>query len=1246
MRRGIGKSRRLLISAVVLALLMLGAWPGAAVRQAEASTPIKPRFAETPKIVEPADVTVSYGDDLKLDVKATVSDGGTLSYQWYTTDTNDYANGPITNPSPHASACLNGDTDAICEALTTPTIDVRTARVWYYFVVVTNTNDDASDFKTATTVSRLIKVTVSYHYAAAQPNFSQDLADQTVHVGDYLVLPASANLLNPHPSPNRPETVLLDRGILSYQWYSNSVDSTSGGSPIAGAIGPYYVAPTEAEGTTYYYVEVTNTNNNPLDAVVFRKKTTVTSRVAKVTVNPAAPPSSGTGTDAATPSASVEFPLNDYILRDWSRGLWTFLNMGDDSPIASVAATVTDGGTLSYQWYRNTVKSTSGGSPIAGATDPYYIVPTTMTSTRVTTRPWAETTYYYVVVTNTNNNVSGTKTATATSGLVEVNVVAIVDASKPIIDTQPADLTVDVNDNASLSVVSPESADRQEYRRYQWYRNENNSTSGGSLIVGATSASYDVPTTIEGTVYYYVDVTNFGSPANGRQNTTVTSKVAKVTVGTPVNAATPSIVTQPASTTAVNVGGSASLSVAATVSDSGTLSYQWYSNATNSNSGGSLIAGATGASYAAPTTTAGTTYYYVVVTNTNNSVNGTKTATATSNAAKVTVAPIVNAATPSIATQPASTTAVNVGGSASLSVAATVSDSGTLSYQWYSNATNSNSGGSLIAGATGATYAAPTTTAGTTYYYVVVTNTNNSVNGTKTATAKSNVATVNVTREAQRVTAITVSSASDTLYVGDSLQFNATVAPNNAADKTFSWSVVPGTGAATISANGLLAATGAGTVTVQATAHDGSGVVGKKSITITNRPSGGSGGGAAPVVTKPVIDKNGVEHVPTTIDTTKPSVTLEVTPKDGAAYVSIPGSILTDLADKNANFFIEIKAPYGSYQVPVHLASLIPGLPDMMAKNGLKAEDISFKITVTDKSGDKDIQATLANNLQIGQVLGAIVDFHMDIVNVKTGQMIGKADKFSQALTRIIPMPKNMTDMPEQWGAFRYNETTKKLEFVPAKKALIDGVWYVTINSYSNSVYVVTKNPVGFTDTLKAWSKPYVELAAAKGLVQGVGDGKYDPDKAATRAEFTAMLVRALGRSAYVGSTATYEDVKQGAWYFDEIAQAKELGLLGFVKGTSFNPDQPLTREEMASMLAAAIRLENSSIARDTVNLNGYKDIGSVDAAYLEDVRTMVTLQIMNGISANTFDPKGLTSRAQAAVVFIRMLQSLGLIDK
>jgi hypothetical protein len=408
---------------------------------------------------------------------------------------------------------------------------------------------------------------------------------------------------------------------------------------------------------------------------------------------------------------------------------------------------------------------------------------------------------------------------------------------------------------------------------------------------------------------------------------------------------------------------------------------------------------------------------------------------------------------------------------------------------------------------------------------------------------------------------------------------------------------------------------------------------------ITVTPNGSTSNGS------PLIDLNGQPLDSSTIDASKPSVTLEVTPKEGVAFVTIPANVLSSWKSKNEVFVIEIKTPYGSYRVPVNLASLIPGLKNLLAANNLTAEDINFKITLTDKSGDKDIQAAFAYGLPNGKAMGAIVDFSIEIINTKTNETIGTADKFSQALTRVIPMPKNMSDMPEHWGAFRYNETAKKLEFVAAKKVRINGVWYAMISSYTNSIYVVADNAVSFTDVQKHWGKSFVELAAAKGLVAGIGGGQYAPNQSVTRAEFTAMLVRALGRGTAASSTAPYEDVKQSAWYYDEVAIAKELGLLDFVESGSFNPDQPLSREEMASMLAAVIALEKLPTTKEFVSLDGYKDIGEVNSTYLEDVRLMVKLNIMTGTSEVTFNPKGELTRAQAAVVFIRVLQALGSID-
>ena len=92
--------------------------------------------------------------------------------------------------------------------------------------------------------------------------------------------------------------------------------------------------------------------------------------------------------------------------------------------------------------------------------------------------------------------------------------------------------------------------------------------------------------------------------------------------------------------------------------------------------------------------------------------------------------------------------------------------------------------------------------------------------------------TITVTVQ-QPVTAITVTSTSDTVEAGKTLQMAASVSPEDATDSSVSWSVTPGTGTATITQAGVLTAQTEGTVTVVATAEDDSGVTGSKVITIT-----------------------------------------------------------------------------------------------------------------------------------------------------------------------------------------------------------------------------------------------------------------------------------------------------------------------------------------------------------------------------------------------------------------------------
>jgi uncharacterized repeat protein (TIGR02543 family) len=241
-----------------------------------------------------------------------------------------------------------------------------------------------------------------------------------------------------------------------------------------------------------------------------------------------------------------------------------------------------------------------------------------------------------------------------------------------------------------------------------------------------------------------------------------------------INTMTPVISAHPSGGTYSLNAHASPLTVQASVSDGGTLSYRWYRNTANSNSGGTLISGAGSASYTPPTNAAGTVYYYVVVTNTNNSVNGNKTAQAVSDVAAVVVTGGAKAALPVISLHPLGGTYLHNDQARALTIQANASDGGTLSYQWYKNTVNNNSGGTAIPGAVNASYTPPTNTAGTVYYYVVVSNSG--------ATAVSDTAAIMVIGESSQTFIVSnageFASALSTIQSSSNDAFIITIAAN------------------------------------------------------------------------------------------------------------------------------------------------------------------------------------------------------------------------------------------------------------------------------------------------------------------------------------------------------------------------------------------------------------------------------------------------------------------------------------
>jgi len=179
-----------------------------------------------------------------------------------------------------------------------------------------------------------------------------------------------------------------------------------------------------------------------------------------------------------------------------------------------------------------------------------------------------------------------------------------------------------------------------------------------------------------------------------------------------------------------------------------------------------------------------------------------------------------------------------------------------------------------------------------------------------------------------------------------------------------------------------------------------------------------------------------------------------------------------------------------------------------------------------------------------------------------------------------------------------------------------------------------------FTDINGHWARNEILAMHALGVVNGTGAGLFQPDNNITRAEFAAILVRALGLPQnYNGdSGGIFNDVAATDWFADVVAVAFNANLVAGFDDGNFRPNYTITRQEMAVMLMRAwelLGLENASPA----DLSVFTDVSEISYWASDAVATAVGAGLMTGVGSNEFSPQTHATRAQATVVISRLIE-------
>lgn len=166
------------------------------------------------------------------------------------------------------------------------------------------------------------------------------------------------------------------------------------------------------------------------------------------------------------------------------------------------------------------------------------------------------------------------------------------------------------------------------------------------------------------------------------------------------------------------------------------------------------------------------------------------------------------------------------------------------------------------------------------------------------------------------------------------------------------------------------------------------------------------------------------------------------------------------------------------------------------------------------------------------------------------------------------------------------------------------------------------------------WAVDAIAHSYARGYFKGEGEGRFAPERAITRGEFVSILGRMAGASASNTVTA-FHDVSSGAYYAGYVAWAQSKGIVAGVSQGRFEPNRSITREEMAVMLTKFLASQNKFYA--ATGYANFSDGASISGWAKDSVDKMNRQGLLSGMGNGDFAPKANFSRAQAAQVLYTM---------
>jgi len=368
------------------------------------------------------------------------------------------------------------------------------------------------------------------------------------------------------------------------------------------------------------------------------------------------------------------------------------------------------------------------------------------------------------------------------------------------------------------------------------------------------------------------------------------------------------------------------------------------------------------------------------------------------------------------------------------------------------------------------------------------------------------------------------------------------------------------------------------------------------------------------------------------------TLNVPITGKADVAVGELDGQLIKAMENKQA--VIEIRTDNATYTLPAQQIN-IDAVSTQLGED-VKLSDIKVSIEIAKTSNEtvKVVEDTASKGNFF--IVVPPVEFK---VSCTYGNKTVEVSQFNNYVERTVAIPEGVDPTKITTGVVVGADGT--VRHVPTKIVVIDGKYYAQINSLTNSTYSVVWNPVEFKDAANHWAKEAINDMGSRMIISGVGNGMFDPGADITRAEFAAIIVRALGLTSGSGKVP-FTDIKGTDWYSGYVITAAEYKLISGYGNGKFGPTDKITQEQAMVIIARAMSLtglevqltsgEIGKLLSDCLDTDGASEYakGSIAAC--------IKLGIVAGGNDKPVTAKDNITKAEIAVIVRRLLQKSNLI--